>query len=79
MLNLPPTPVNTIKRAREIGKRAGLRYVYTGNILWDEGETTYCYQCGDLLIKRAGFTINKNSIKKSCCPSCRAMIDGIGM
>ena len=79
LLNIPKTPVETIKRAREIGKKAGLRYVYTGNILWDDGEATYCYKCGKALIERTGFSINKNSINKSCCPICQTVIDGIGM
>lgn len=77
--NIPPTPVETIKKAREIGKKAGLRYVYTGNILWDKGEATYCYKCGEALIERTGFSIDKNSINKSCCPSCKTVVDGIGM
>ena len=79
LLNIPPTPVETIKSAREIGKKAGLRYVYTGNILWDDGEATYCNKCGKTLIERTGFSINKNSINKSCCPNCETVVDGVGM
>ena len=79
MFDIPPTPVETIKRAREIGKKAGLCYVYTGNILWHEGEATCCCKCGNLLIERTGFSINKSSIKESCCPKCKEPVDGVGM
>ena len=51
---LPPTPLDTIHRAREIGLRTGLRYVYVGNVPGDEGENTYCYHCAKLLIRRHG-------------------------
>jgi len=79
LTNILPTPVETLKKAREIGKKAGLRYVYTGNILWNDGEATYCYKCGEVLIARTGFSIDKNLINKSCCPSCKAVVDGVGM
>jgi pyruvate formate lyase activating enzyme len=77
LTNLPPTPRARIDRAREIGKEAGLRYVYSGNIPGDEGEHTYCYQCGTPLIKRFGFQIIENKLKEGRCPDCGAMIDGV--
>lgn len=73
----PPTPVETILNARKIGIDAGLKYVYSGNIHGQEGENTICPQCGCLLIQRWGFTILRNRLKNSCCPDCRARIDGI--
>jgi len=79
MLDLPPTPLRSIRRAREIGLEAGLRYVYSGNVPGDEGEHTYCYNCGKLLIRRFGFQILENKIEDSKCPYCGANIDGIGM
>ncbi len=77
MKDLPPTPVETLHRAREIGLEEGLRYVYTGNIPGDAGESTYCYKCGVRLIERIGFTVKKNSITGSACPKCSALIDGV--
>ncbi|MGA7875162.1 MAG: AmmeMemoRadiSam system radical SAM enzyme, partial [Desulfoferrobacter sp.] len=53
----PSTPVSTLHRAREIGLEAGLRYVYTGNVPGDDGENTFCHQCGSLLIRRMGFSM----------------------
>ncbi len=77
--DLPPTSASALKQARQIGIRAGLRYVYTGNIPGEEGENTYCYQCKKRLIHRWGFTILENLIDNSHCPFCGAKIDGIGM
>lgn len=76
----PRTPLNTLQKAREIGIRTGLRYVYTGNIQGDTGENTYCYQCHTLLIERRGFLIEACHLTaKSCCPSCGSKIGGIGL
>ncbi len=79
MQDLPPTPASTLRRAREIGLEEGLRYVYTGNIPGDKGESTYCYKCGEMLIERFGFTVKKNSITDSACPKCSAPIDGVDL
>ena len=79
MLDRPPTPVATLQRGREIGKAAGLRYVYLGNVPGEKGENTYCYQCGALLIDRRGFFVRTNRIQDGHCPDCGAQIDGIGM
>ena len=52
MLDIPPTPPATLARAREIARRAGLRYVYTGNVADPEGQATLCPECGAPLIER---------------------------
>ncbi len=75
----PPTPVETIINARNIGIRSGLRYVYVGNVPGENGENTFCYNCGNLLINRWGFSIRKNVIENSRCNHCGARIDGVGM
>jgi len=77
MSNIPPTPAQTLHKAREIGKQAGLRYVYTGNLPGDDGENTYCYNCGKLLITRNGFQITENRISGAKCPDCGVDIDGV--
>jgi pyruvate formate lyase activating enzyme len=46
MRDVPPTPPSTLKRAREIALRTGLRYVYTGNVHDEAGQSTYCHGCG---------------------------------
>jgi pyruvate formate lyase activating enzyme len=73
------TPVETLLKAREIGKQAGLRYVYTGNVPGEAAENTFCYSCGKQLIQRWGFTIRRYDIKKGRCPDCGVAIDGVGM
>jgi len=70
------TPSETLKRARQIGLDAGLRYVYEGNIP-GEGEDTLCWSCGKTLIKRIGFRVIENTITKGACGHCGAVIDGV--
>jgi pyruvate formate lyase activating enzyme len=77
MLDRSPTSVRILEKARKIGLEAGLRYVYTGNVPGDEGEDTYCYHCGTLLIDRQGFQIRKNQIVGSRCYHCGTTIDGV--
>ncbi len=75
----PPTPLETLLEARRVGLDAGLRYVYTGNVPGEEGEGTYCYRCGKLLVDRMGFFIRRNRIANGRCPDCGTAIDGVGM
>jgi len=79
MMDRPRTPAQTLKKARDIGLSAGLRYVYTGNIpgILEGTENTYCYACGELLIERLGYTIQGNHLKDGKCPKCEAAIDGV--
>jgi pyruvate formate lyase activating enzyme len=72
-----PTPAESIHRAKDIGYRAGLKYVYTGNLPGDEGEKTLCHGCGNLLIDRFGFSIRKFAIKDGRCPQCDVEIPGV--
>lgn len=67
--NLPPTPVETIIRAREIAMEQGLKYVYTGNVVYPEGESTYCPESGELAIIRQGYLIKANNLIDGKCPS----------
>jgi pyruvate formate lyase activating enzyme len=77
LTHLKATNPNSIHKAKEIGMKAGLKYVYTGNLPGDEGEKTYCHACGELLIDRFGFSIQKNRIQNSHCPTCKAVIPGV--
>ncbi len=71
----PPTPVGTLRRAREIGLSAGLRYVYLGNVP-GEGEDTQCPGCGAILIRRHGFYVMENRLQEGRCPDCGTEIAG---
>lgn len=73
--DIPETPVETLKKAWEIGKKtAGLKYVYTGNIPGLETESTFCPKCGALIIERIGYSIRRFD-KKGHCPKCGEKID----
>lgn len=73
------TPAATLRRARDIGMAAGLRYVYEGNIPGEGGEDTNCPFCSTLLIKRYGYIIESDRLKNGHCSDCGAAIAGIGM
>ena len=77
MTDLEATPPETLERAYEIGKEAGLRYVYIGNVAGEEN--TFCYRCGALLIRRLGFSVLENVIRGGRCAQCDAVIDGIAL
>jgi len=73
------TPAESLKRAEQIGKEAGLHYVYLGNMPGSKSESTFCYNCGQMLIERVGYRILANHITNSCCPDCGVKIAGFGL
>ena len=75
--NLPPTPVSTMEKNRQIASEAGLEYVYIGNVPGHEGERTYCPQCKKLLIFRQGYSIGEINLNKGKCKFCGKPISGI--
>ncbi|HTP79762.1 MAG TPA: AmmeMemoRadiSam system radical SAM enzyme [Bacteroidota bacterium] len=78
MMEPDPTPVGTLLHAAEIGRKAGLRFVYAGNIPGRVGrnENTYCPSCDALLVERFGFNVTRNTISNGECPRCRTKIPG---
>ncbi|MBA7472648.1 hypothetical protein ES707_07980 [subsurface metagenome] len=75
MVDLPPTPVSTLEHACEIGKRAGLEFVYTGNVLGNERENTICYHCGKPLVQRFGYQVEIVGLEGSKCKFCGAELN----
>lgn len=73
--HLPPTEIATLEKAHKMAKDAGMKYVYVGNVPFTDGENTYCPECGELLIKRDGFDVLGDKVKKGKCSSCGAGID----
>ena len=74
------TPARTLLRAAEIGREAGLRYVYAGNLPGrvDEYETTFCPKCNTALVKRTGYFVHGVSITSlGTCPQCGTAIAGV--
>ena len=78
MRHVPPTPVATLRRALEVGKEEGLRYIFVGNV---PGEAnTECHACGELLIRRRGYTILANHVAPGqVCPNCGTPVAGVGL
>ncbi|MBR9699983.1 AmmeMemoRadiSam system radical SAM enzyme [Candidatus Woesearchaeota archaeon] len=77
MMNNPPTTAKALVKARKIGKDAGLRYVYTGNIPGMDYESTFCPQCEHIVIKRFGMGVEENRLRDGKCWNCNEKIDGV--
>jgi pyruvate formate lyase activating enzyme len=75
MSHLPPTPVATLEHAYDIGKEAGLRFVYVGNVPGHSGEDTHCYSCGKLVVKRVGYDTRILGLEGSRCRFCGAELN----
>jgi pyruvate formate lyase activating enzyme len=73
-LEYPVTPINTLVRARKIGLKIGLKYVYLGNVDDYESSNTYCPKCGALMIERIGYNI-KRFDKEGRCSKCGTSLD----
>ena len=78
MLDVPPTPIETLSRARATAMKNGMRYVYTGNVHDPAGQSTSCHQCGALLIGRDGYQITAWRLDhEGKCTHCGATCAGI--
>jgi len=71
----PPTPLETLETAHKIGKAAGMKHVYVGNVHVPGMEDTYCPKCKKAIIKRDGYSI-ENLMKADKCPYCSQIIPG---
>ncbi|HIP18976.1 MAG TPA: AmmeMemoRadiSam system radical SAM enzyme [Sulfurovum sp.] len=80
MLDIPPTPGQTLRRAYDIGIEEGLKYVYVGNIEDEAHESTYCPKCNTMVINRRGhigqYVINKLD-ERGTCSHCGYVLEGI--
>jgi pyruvate formate lyase activating enzyme len=75
--DLEPTPVASLIKAREIGRSAGLKYVYLGNLQGPNFSDTFCPNCRKLLVARQGYCISENHLSSDgLCPSCGTHIPG---
>ena len=77
LLNLPPTPLNTLTEARKIALDAGLHYVYIGNVPGGEGQHTICPACEKVVIERKGFFVTDMHVTKGVCEYCGHEIKGV--
>ncbi|MCC7108973.1 MAG: AmmeMemoRadiSam system radical SAM enzyme [Deltaproteobacteria bacterium] len=76
LMDAPPTPPATLSRARDLARKAGLRYVYTGNVHDADGESTWCPSCGERLIERDWYTLGGWNLREGCCGRCGTRIAG---
>ena len=76
MLDIPPTGVDVLDMAYEIGREKGLRYVYCGNVP-GHNESTFCPSCGKVLIGRFGFSVVEYNLTGNRCKYCGYEIKGI--
>lgn len=78
MTNVPATPLSKLEEAAQIGREAGLIYVYLGNVA--SGEETFCPHCGATMIRRSRYTVVENRLRAGgICPQCGTAVAGIGM
>ncbi len=75
MMHLPPTPISTIEHAYDIGRKAGLKFVYAGNIPGHKSESTTCYSCGKLVVQRFGYQTRVIGLDGSKCKFCGAELN----
>ena len=78
MTHLPPTPVETLVRAREQARSAGLQHVYVGNAEVPDGDDTFCAGCGERLVVRQRYVVKTNRVAADgTCPVCGKKLYGI--
>lgn len=78
MRDVPPTPVETLTRARQIAIDLGVRYAYTGNVHDPAGGSTYCHHCGQCLIGRDWYVLSTWHLDaKGCCDQCGTVCAGV--
>jgi pyruvate formate lyase activating enzyme len=69
--------VATLEHAYRIAKDQGLHFPYIGNVPGNEGENTYCPECGTILVERYGYRIGRNRILNGKCAECDTNIPGV--
>jgi len=76
MTDTPPTPPETLTRARKLAIEKGIKYVYVGNVYDTDGQTTYCPDCGRKLIERGWHSVISMNLKDGRC-QCGQEISGM--
>jgi len=78
MSDVPPTPPSTLSRARQIARKNGVRYAYTGNVHDPDGESTFCHECGEILIGRNWYVVSAwNLTDDGRCTKCGTRCAGV--
>jgi pyruvate formate lyase activating enzyme len=78
MLDRPPTPPATLRRAREIAIKNSVRHAYVGNVHDESSDSTYCHECGHVLIGRDWYQLNGwHLTPNGCCEQCGTLCAGV--
>ncbi len=77
LTHLPMTPVEALEEAQNIAMEQGIRYAYLGNVPGHPGDNTYCHRCGEMIVRRLGFSILENRIVEGKCAHCGQSIPGV--
>jgi pyruvate formate lyase activating enzyme len=77
MTDITPTPADCLRRAREIGREEGLRYIYFGNMPEKGGQDTSCHVCGHVLLERQNVKLLHDHTRGGCCPNCGTRLPGV--
>jgi pyruvate formate lyase activating enzyme len=79
MQDRPPTPMDRLAAAARAGDKAGLRYVYVGNVPGNNHGHTRCPSCHKIVMRRRGFEVRVEALEKGRCRHCGAAIAGVGL
>jgi len=77
LTHLPSTPVSILNNAKEIAEKAGLKYVYIGNVPGSDAQNTICPKCKNIVVERKGFQILQKNLVNGKCKNCNTKISGI--
>jgi len=77
LTQLPPTPISTLVKARDIALEEGVQFVYIGNVPGSNASNTFCPDCNKMLIERRGYQIQHNHIINGQCEFCKSSIPGV--
>jgi pyruvate formate lyase activating enzyme len=77
LMHRPPTPQATLQMARKIALEAGIKYVYVGNVDNVKEQSTYCHECGELLIERNWYELGRDRIRDGKCLKCKSAVAGV--
>jgi pyruvate formate lyase activating enzyme len=75
--NLQPTPLDSLERGYDICRKAGMHFVYVGNVPGHRAESTYCPKCEKAIVKRYGYMVQENDIIGGRCRFCKTPIPGV--
>ena len=77
MTDRPPTSLGSLRRAERAGTKAGLKYIYLGNVSQGD-DRTFCHSCGEVLLERTGLSLaNSRLSPEGACPKCAASFHGV--